>query len=221
MSAQHGLIAILLPSLPGYLCRGPSPRAHCLTCTSPIPPQVILPGSFNPLHEGHCQLLAAAIEQSGASGSGEKMEGLFELSIGNADKGMLPAEEVRRRVAQFTAAGLPLMLTCAPLFTDKAALLRRCKFVVGYDTAARLVLPKYYGDSHTRMVLDFAGLRSQGCGFIVAGRLDSATGVFKGLPDVAMPAELADLFEGLPEEAFRLDLSSTELRKKLAAMQGQ
>ena len=56
-----------------------------------------------------------------------------------------------------------------------------CRFVVGFDTAARLVMPKYYGDSHTRMVLDFERLRLNGCGFIVAGRVDGGFGEFKGL----------------------------------------
>ncbi len=38
-------------------------------------------------------------------------EGCFELSIGNADKGFLPLEEIQRRVSQFTQAGLPLAVT--------------------------------------------------------------------------------------------------------------
>lgn len=32
-----------------------------------------------------------------------------------------------------------------------------------------------------------------------------------------MPPELADLFEEVPESAFRVDLSSTELRRRAAA----
>jgi hypothetical protein len=42
---------------------------------------VYLPGSFNPLHHGHEQLLDAA-----ASVAGPGVEGAFELSVGNADK---------------------------------------------------------------------------------------------------------------------------------------
>lgn len=60
-------------------------------------------------------------------------------------QGVLPLDEVRRRVAQFTSAGAPVVVTRAPLFTHKAALFRDTLFVVGYDTAIRLVLPKYYG----------------------------------------------------------------------------
>ncbi len=44
--------------------------------------RVYLPGSFNPLHEGHVRLLAAACA---AAGRGAE-EGCFELSVGNADK---------------------------------------------------------------------------------------------------------------------------------------
>ncbi len=63
---------------------------------------------------------------------------------------------MRRRVAQFRALGLPVVVTRATLFTNKADLFPDSCFVVGYDTAARLVLPKYYGDSYIQMVLDFA-----------------------------------------------------------------
>lgn len=38
-------------------------------------------------------------------------EGCYELSVGNADKGMLPIEEVRRRVEPFVSENLPLVLT--------------------------------------------------------------------------------------------------------------
>ena len=91
--------------------------------------KIVLPGSFNPLHKGHRQLLDTAVKcfEAETSGDSPHMEGCFELSIGNADKGVLPAEEVRRRVAQFTSEGLPVLLTRAPLFTDKSQLLQDCR----------------------------------------------------------------------------------------------
>eukprot|EP00955_Chlamydomonas_euryale_P081178 363540-Chlamydomonas_euryale.AAC.5 len=245
--------------------------------------------------------------------------------------------QVHRRVAQFTNAGLAVLLTSAPLFTEKAALLRGCTFVLGWDTAMRIVMPKcaavtcgdraregipparsralvhgdgvcacpcvcrgtwvglsqsqsqsqgyrahvlacmlshadycawsssrplprathfiylvsvpfahpptpaccpslwrphptptwcplplrrYYNDSETNMLLDFAGLRSMGCSFIVAGRRDEQDGRFKGLEDIDVPPQLADLFIGLSEDDFRVDLSSTELRESLATAVG-
>ncbi|GAX76497.1 hypothetical protein CEUSTIGMA_g3942.t1 [Chlamydomonas eustigma] len=175
--------------------------------------KIVLSGSFNPLHDGHKKMLNTAVEQFGAV---KGLEGCFELSIGNADKGMLTAIEIRKRVRQFISAGLPVVLTSAPLFVEKAGLMRSCRFVVGYDTAVRMVMPKYYNNSFTQMLLDFSRLRECGCSFIVAGRLDSGTESFKGLSDIDVPLELADLFECIPEEVFRLDISSTELRKNLA-----
>ena len=41
-------------------------------------------------------MLRAAVQQHKAS-HGEEWAGCFELSVGNADKGWLPAEEVRGR----------------------------------------------------------------------------------------------------------------------------
>ena len=49
------------------------------------------------------RLLDVAAEQAQA-------EGCFELSIGNPDKGMLPLDQVRQRVKQFTAADLPVVV---------------------------------------------------------------------------------------------------------------
>ena len=42
-------------------------------------------------------------------------EGCYELSVGNADKGMLPLDEVKRRVQPFIDEKLPLVLTQVPL----------------------------------------------------------------------------------------------------------
>ena len=51
---------------------------------------------------------------AGAAALGDGREALFELSVGNPDKGMLALDVVRRRVAQFTEAGLPLVVTQVP-----------------------------------------------------------------------------------------------------------
>lgn len=38
-------------------------------------------------------------------------EGCYEMSVGNADKGMLPIDEVIRRVQPFVEENLPIVLT--------------------------------------------------------------------------------------------------------------
>ncbi|KAI8475142.1 MAG: hypothetical protein J3K34DRAFT_456412 [Monoraphidium minutum] len=185
-------------------------RARCVEFSggrvfldAPRSGRVYLPGSFNPLHGGHTALLAAACAAAGRP----EAEGCFELS------GMLPLEEVRRRAQQFVTAGTPLLVTSAPLYVDKARLLPRSVFVVGHDTAARLVLPKYYRDSELEMALEFAIMRSNGCSLLVAGRQDAATGRFLQLSDIQIPSGLGGLLAPIPEAAFRMDLSSTELRR--------
>ena len=51
-------------------------------------------------------LLSAACAMRGAP-----QDGCFELSVGNPDKGVLPIETVRKRIAQFVEADLPLVIT--------------------------------------------------------------------------------------------------------------
>jgi hypothetical protein len=163
-------------------------------------PAVLVPGAFNPLHDAHC-LLKEVAEHLGPAG--------FELSITNVDKAPLSHEEVRRRVEQFTWKA-PVWLTRAPTFFEKATIFPGVVFAVGADTAARIVDPRYYGNSEAAMMEALAGIRDRGCRFLVAGR-DSA-GRFLELKDLSIPPGLNDVFEAIPEQRFRLDLSSTRLR---------
>jgi nicotinamide mononucleotide (NMN) deamidase PncC len=162
----------------------------------------VLPGSFNPLHEGHERLARVASETLGA-------EVAFEISVVNVDKPPLEEPEVRRRLSQFRGRW-PVVLTRAPTFREKAALLPGCVFVIGWDTAVRLVHPRYYGGREEAMHAALAEIRSKGCRFLVAGRLHE--GVFHTLADIAMPADFEDLFEGISASRFRYDISSTEVR---------
>ena len=162
----------------------------------------MLSGSFNPLHEGHLRLAAVVAEMRGLDVS-------FELSVTNVDKPPLAVEEVRRRVAQFRGEGR-VLLTRAPTFVEKARLLPGRAFVVGWDTAVRLIEPRYYGGSAQTMFEALAEMQALGCGVLVAGR--EHEGSFRTLADIDVPAAAARLFEAIPETMFRADISSTELR---------
>jgi hypothetical protein len=163
----------------------------------------LLSGSFRPLHQGHERLIEAAAARVGQAG-------LFELPVVNADKGTLIAEEVWRRLRQF-AGRSPVVLSRAALFVEKARLFPGSVFVVGYDTAIRLVNPRYYGgETGLHEALD--AIAAAGCRFLVAGRAEQ--GPFHTLDDVALPPEHAGLFLGLSEEDFRVDVSSTALREQ-------
>ena len=167
------------------------------------PPAALLPGSFNPLHQGHRELAAAASRALGSPVA-------YELSVVNVDKPPLALDEVQRRVSQFRDVGT-LVLTRAETFRKKAQLFSGCGFVIGWDTATRLIQPRYYGDSEPAMLTALAEMWGSGCRFAVAGRIDDG-GRFRTLADVGLPAGFHPLFADIPESAFRSDISSTAIR---------
>ena len=166
-------------------------------------PAALLAGSYNPLHAGHRALLTAAGHEVGAAVAAE-------ISVENVDKPLLDAEEVLRRVRQFVADDR-VFVTRAATFREKARLFPATTFVIGVDTAERLVALAYYGDNEVEMRAALGEIRAAGCRFLVAGRADQA-GRFQTLADVAIPPEFAPLFSELPEARFRADVSSTEIR---------
>lgn len=168
-------------------------------------PLVLFPGSFNPLHSGHV-LLARVAEDL------RQQPLAFEISVTNVDKPPLAAETVRQRLTQF-AWKSPVELTRAPTFLEKARLFPGTTFVIGADTAERLVAPKYYGGDEVRMHVALEEIGTSGASFLVAVRIDAAARL-RGLSDIAVPRRYSDLFNEIPEHRFRFDTSSTEIRAK-------
>ena len=136
----------------------------------------------------------------------------FELSVVNVDKPDLSEAEVAQRVKQFSGFGM-LYITRAATFWAKALLFPNATFVVGFDTANRLIDPKYYGGDIEERDEALRTIASCGCRFVVGGRLD-ANGAFQTWTGDGVPRELRDLFVSLAEADFRVDVSSTELRSK-------
>ena len=81
----------------------------------------------------------------------------FELGAVNADKPAFDAAEARRRLRQFVWLA-PVWLTRLPTFAAKARQFPGCIFVVGADTAERIVQPRFYGGSEAAMAEALAGL---------------------------------------------------------------
>src|SRR6185436_4513498 len=167
--------------------------------------RVLLPGSFNPVHAGHL-LLARVAEDL------RQQPLTFGISVTNVDKPPLMGQTVRHRLAQF-AWKSPVELTRAPTFLEKSRLFPRTTFVIGADTAERLVAPKYYGDDAARMQVALEEIASSGASFLMAVRRDAA-GRIRALSDIPVPRRYADLFTEIPEHRFRLDASSSEIRAR-------
>ncbi|HEY1380437.1 MAG TPA: hypothetical protein VGF55_26785 [Gemmataceae bacterium] len=168
-------------------------------------PRALLSGSFNPLHDGHRRLAEAAAARLGVPVA-------FELCAANAEKPPLGAAELMRRLRQFEMLAA-VWVTRAATFAAKAELFPGAAFVVGADTAERVVAPRFYGGSSERMLSALAAIRAAGCRFVVAGRAD-ASGRFVAAEAVGVPAQFRDLFDPLSEAEFRHDLSSTQLRTR-------
>jgi nicotinamide mononucleotide (NMN) deamidase PncC len=198
-SESTGLLADLLAGRVEAVCVEPDGRMH----TDKRERAVLLPGSFNPLHHGHAGMAEAAARRTGQAVT-------FELSVCNPDKGVISGAEARRRLGQFCARSA-VWLTRAATFDHKARLFPGATFVVGADTAVRVVQTRFYADSVEKMREALNVIRTAGCRFLVAGRAD-AEGMFVGLQELAIPAEFADLFDGLSADEFRADVSSTGLR---------
>ncbi|KAL7548243.1 hypothetical protein ACHAWF_011534 [Thalassiosira exigua] len=132
-----------------------------------------------------------------------------------------------------------VLLTDAPLFARKAEVLgelmpgggggdeeggggrrRRMSFVIGTDTFVRIIDPKYYGNSREAMLEALEDMWDGGVRFIVGGRLEQGAGggtkFINGEEELrSLPPEAQRMFTLLTEDEFRLDISSTELRKGL------
>ena len=165
----------------------------------------ILSGSFNPLHDGHIRLARVALAML-------DLPVIFEISVRNVDKPPLSIAAIEPRLTQFDYRVHRVALSREPLYANKAALYPGSVFIVGYDTARRTVDPYYYDDDPEKMKVALAAVRAAGCRFLVAGRLGDEG--FRTIANLPIPPEFIDLFEGIPEDRFRLDISSTELRRR-------
>ncbi len=163
-------------------------------------PDLLFPGSFNPLHRGHLAMAEHASKILGKPVA-------FEICVDNVDKPALSFHDLAKRSAQF--ADQPLWLTRLPTFIEKARQFPGAVFIVGIDTLVRIGRDRYYA-SNKVMHEAFAELARLGNRFLVFGRV--ADGEFVTLSNSDIPTALRKLCDEVTEDQFRIDLSSSELR---------
>jgi hypothetical protein len=126
-------------------------------------------------------------------------------------------------------------VTTEPFFLGKSKIFPRCDFILGIDTMTRLLNPKYYGYSELSMISVMTSIKDNGIRFFVGGRAiippedamkkkelsESSTpdskfitlfDFLQSLECKSLPENIKEMFLGLSEEQFRVDLSSTEIR---------
>lgn len=180
------------------LMKGTSEFVHYRQTNNDI--LAIYPGSWNPLHDGHRAIAGIATKVLNANVN-------FELTVKNTDKPELDYYEITKRCEQFHKLELPLVLTKASTFVEKAKLFhewnpnKEIVFVVGVDTWNRIWETKY-GYSASELKRYFTLFKVK---FLVFGRGNVAANAV-GKEFAIKNEEAAD---------FNSPLSSSELRKKL------
>ena len=171
-------------------------------CTGQSSGELLLPGSFNPMHAGHIEMLAIAEATTGLTGA-------FELAVRNADKPSLDFLTIEERVSGIE--DYPVWLTNTPTFEQKALLFPGATFVLGVDTLARIGELRFYQNHVDLLEQALANFARDDTRFVVFGRLSE--GQFVTLDDLTLPDVLRERCTGIPESTYRNDASSTALRQ--------
>ncbi len=173
------------------------------TWQSSEPPRVIFPGAFNPIHEGHQQIIDSAKRHYDC-------DVILEVSVTNVEKHPLNFIEIDRRCRDI--APRAYVLTNAPTFLQKSSLFPGCKFIVGTDTLIRIADPAFYNNSEASRDAALRVFKERQHEFLVFGREEQ--GAFTTLRELKIPDELRALSVGIPESEFRVDQSSSDIRRK-------
>ena len=164
-------------------------------------PELIFPGTFNPLHEGHIKMKELAEKKTG-------MHTTFEICARNADKPPLTFYEIKRTLDQFQNDE-SWVLTSAGRFSEKAEMFPNSVFIIGADTLLRVFDEKFY-NNHKDMIDHINRFNDHNINFLVFGR--KVNRKFVSLDGIKVPEIIRSRCTGFEEASFRDDISSTELR---------
>lgn len=169
--------------------------------------QAIFPGSFNPIHQGHLEMIDIAEQRLGNRVA-------LEVSVQNVDKPSLDFIELENRLAEIDRMrpGQAVWLTQTPLFEEKSELFRGATFVVGADTLRRFAELRFYHESTHQLHDVLRVIAYHNCRFLVFAR-DEGNGKVESLRTLDIPDMLRSLADEVPESEFQMNISSRNLRK--------
>lgn len=160
----------------------------------------VYPGSFDPPHRGHVQVVRAAAESLRC----DVAEVVMQIEVAPPHKAALSPQAVARRTAWLRRRGFGVWLTAgAPTYLDKAALSRNKTIVVGADAFANMLNRRWCDDPRKLM----HSIWQHGVEILVVPRSCQTAG-----------SVWSDVVgNGLPENVFALrgdfdDVSSSQIR---------
>ena len=180
----------------------------------------MLPGSFNPLHPGHTNVLKESMRIGNS-------KGLYELAVFNVDKSPLSIDTILQRLEPFKIVSEAIIITNTPRYIDKAVLFPGVSYAIGVDTAIRIFDPIYSDNNPSKMIADIFEIVRKGTRFFVKTRNFDTAGInpkyrlikkldgLVKLEDIRhfIPPFLNEYFIELAVNNEYASLSSSELRK--------